>query len=290
MISLLLAVSLISEIDRSKPVVYFINQNPTAVYYGNPASRYFADNGYSVVATYINMDANRSQAYTPNSLRLVVEDIKRVKPEIVFVMGTGFSKELRSIFDNVVIFNLVPGEYDILVENPIKKLVNIVNRLDINKRFYLLRDQSSKSFRFSALYKDLLVAEGIPEADVIIVDNKDTVGLEKNLRALNKEDRSVIINCMYVLRDLESVKDRYIDDIKHIITRVNRKHLDVGSYIGYGSSTESLVLQIDYRKMSLGRDKAVPITAYFNIKRLDKLGLREAYLRSFELVDGVVYE
>lgn len=290
MLAYLLAVSLMAEIDRTKPVVYFINQNPTAAYYGNPASRYFADNGYSVVATYMRMDNNRSVAFNPVSLRYVIEDIKAVNPDIIFVMGTGFSRELRTVFDSVVIFNLVPGEYDIHIENPMRKLLAIVDKMEINRRFYLLRDETSKSYRFSVLYKALLEAEGVDPSNIEIVSSSNTVELEKNLRRLNGQSQSVLINCMYMLRDVEQSKDRYIDDIKQVITRVNRVHMDVGAYVGYGRNTEALVLQIDYRNMDLRGEQAVAIAAYFNPKRLAKLGLEKNYLRSFSLVDGVIDE
>lgn len=291
MLAYLLAVSLMTEIDRTKPVVYFINQNPTAAYYGNPASRYFVDNGYSVVSTYMSMDNNRSVAFNTISLRHVIEDIKAVNPDIIFVRGTGgLRRELRSAFDSVVIFNLTPGEYDIHIENPMRKLLTIVDKMEINRRFYLLRDETSKSYRFSALYRSLLEAEGVDPANIEVVSSSNTVELEKNLRRLNGQSQSVLINCMYLLRDVEQAKDRYIEDIKQVITRVNRVHLDVGAYVGYGRNTEALVLQIDYQNMDLRGKQPVAIAAYFNPKRLAKLGLEKNYLRSFSLVDGVIDE
>lgn len=303
-VALLLLVSMAVfgfDVDKSKPVIYLVNQNPTAPYYGNAAASYIAKRfpSYSVYAYYLNMDFKNSRGTTRFLVEAVVSDIRRVKPAFVILQANGTSKELIEALPDqkIVTFSFSPGPNTIVIQNPVDKLLEALNAMDYEyDKFYILTDSSTVSRQYAVAYETLLGKKNVPKAKIETTHIADTRMLEKKLRELNKMPRGVILNLMTEIQNDESSANKYAIDIKRILVRLNKKHIDVGGYLIH-EGNESILLRMDYDKIgpfieNIGKDTSkipqVPIRLYFNTQRLSALGLSKNYVQGISYIDEII--
>lgn len=289
------------EVDKSKPVIYIVNQNPTAPYYGNAAASYIAKKfpAYSVHAYYLKMDFQNSKGTARFLVEAVVGDIRRIKPAFVILQATGISKELIEALPDqkIVTFGFNAGPNVITIQNPVDRLVEALEAMEYEyDKFYILTDSSTASRQYALAYESLLGKKNVPKAKIETTHIHDTRMLEKKLRELNKMPRGVILNLMTEIQDDESTANKYAIDIKRILVRVNKKHIDVGGYLIH-EGNESILLRMDYDKIgpfieNIGKDTSkipqVPIRLYFNTQRLSALGLSKNYVQGIAYIDEII--
>lgn len=289
------------QIDKSKPVIYLVNQNPTAPYYGNAAASYIAKKfpSYSVYAYYLDMDFQNSRGTARFLVEAVVSDVRRVKPAFVIIQATGISKELIEALPDqkIIAFSFVSSPNVIAVQNPVDKLLEALHAMEYDyDKFYILSDSSTVSRQYAAMYESLLGKKNIPKTKIETTHIADTRMLEKKLRELNKMPRGIILNLMTEIQNDESSANKYAIDIKRILVRLNKRHIDVGGYLIH-EGNESILLRMDYDKIgpfieNIGKDTSkiphVPIRLYFNTQRLSELGLSKNYVQGISYIDEII--
>lgn len=303
-LALLLLVSMAAfgfDVDKSKPVIYLVNQNPTAPYYGNAAASYIAKKfpSYSVYAYYLNMDFNSNRGTTRFLVEAVVGDIRRVKPAFVILQANGIIPELKQALPDqkIITFGFNPGDNTIVIQNPVERLLQALEAMEYESdKFYILTDSSTVSRQYAAAYEILLAKKNVPKARIETTHISDTRMLEKKLRELNKFPPGVILNLMTEIQDDESSANKYAIDIKRILIRLNKRHIDVGGYLVH-EGNESILLRMDYDKIgpfieNIGKDTSklppVPIRLYFNTQRLSALGYSKNYVQGISYIDEII--
>lgn len=281
--------------DKSKPVIYFLNQNPISAYYGNAAASYISHRStkYRVYSFYLKMDFGKSVGHKRFLIDSVIDDIKRIDPEIIVVHGSGLSKEVRAAFPKkkVMEFSFSVTGSDFHEDNPVSRLISFTKALNFDpSKFFIMDDGSLKGKRASEIYKDAILKAGIPEKQIQTISVRSVQELESKLRVLNRHDKGVIINCMYELADDEHTNHKLVVDIKKTLVRYNRTHLDVGGY-RFGDSNEAIILQLDYAGIGAfldGTAKTARLKTrlYANIHRMETLGFRP--VQAVEHIDEIV--
>lgn len=288
-------------LDRNKPVIYIVNQNSIAAFYGSQSSSYLANklDDYQVYAYYVNLDFESNQSGASYIVGTLIQDIRRINPKIVFIHSNQLGKALRKSLPefNVVNFSYEDNSRDFTLEDPALKLVSILKtiRYDYNK-IYVLHDLTSKSKLTAADFVERLILAGINKTKVEFIENKSVVYLESNLRDLNLKPRSVIINMIYTLDNTETGKSEYLPDIKESFTRINRKHLDIGFY---RTASDNECIVFDHRLSRIreyveriGKKdillKPLEVRASFNLERMDRLKLKSYYLDGLSEMDDIL--
>lgn len=283
-------------VDETKPVILFVNQNPMSAYYGDPAASVMSNNmpDYNIISLYVNLDFGESSSSFISQAESVAREIDKIKPKSVFIHGSGLYKFIHERFPNqrIVLFSMEPSSVNITVGDPGVLFTEILRDMSFSPdKYYVLYDDSSKSIRANRLYRKMLVQRGIKDSDIVSIKSDDINSFERNVRGLNSRPRSIIINCMYQVRDIETGVQKYIPDIKDVLTRVNSKHLELGSY-KTPTGNESIVFQIDYSKIpdyfQGNLSSPVAIKVFMNLDRLDSLGYRKEYIRAVSKVDGII--
>ena len=289
------------DVDKSKPVIYLVNQNPTAPYYGNAAASYIAKKfpSYSVYAYYLNMDFQNNRGTTRFLVEAVVSDIRRVKPAFVILQANGIIAELKEALPDqkIVVFGFNSGANTIVIQNPVDRLIQALDAMEYEyDKFYILTDSSTVSRQYAAAYEILLGKKNIAKSKIETTHISDTRSLEKKLREINKSPPGVILNLMTEIQDDESTSNKYAIDIKRILVRLNKRHIDVGGYLIH-EGNESILLRMDYDKIgpfieNIGKDSTkiqpVPIRLYFNIQRLNALGYSKNYVKGIAYIDEII--
>lgn len=290
----------LNAIEENKPVVYIVNQNPIAAYYGSSVSGFLARSlpDYQMYASYIKDDFASSEADKASVLRSIISDITRVKPKYVLVASTSMGDALKKLMpDNkVLVFSYSISNSDIQLEDPGKKLVAILDAMDYEyDKIYILTDLSDKSKHSMISLTNQLVAAGVGRNKIEEVRNRSILVLEANLRSLNLKPSSVVVNFVYSLPDTELNKINYLPDIKGIISRVNRKHLDVGFSL-ITRDNECIVLEYDLERIRMFIERGnelilidpLKLEASFNINRMNRLKMKNYYLRGISVVDEII--
>lgn len=302
-IALLLFVSMTAfgfDVDKSKPVIYLINQNPTAPYYGNAAASYIAKRfpSYSVYAYYLKMDFQNNRGSTRFLVESVVSDIRKIKPAFVILQATGITQELKQALPDqkIVTFSFTPGPDTIVIQNPVDRLLEAIDAMEYEyDKIYILSDSSTVSRQYAAGYEILLTKKGLNKNKIETIHITDTRMLEKKLRELNKAPAGIILNLMTEIQNDETAANKYAIDIKRILVRLNKRHIDVGGYL-IQEGNESILLRMDYAQIgpyieNIGKDssklKPVPIRLYFNTTRLSALGMSKHYLKGISYIDEI---
>lgn len=288
-------------LDRNKPVIYIVNQNSIAAFYGSQSSSYLANKleDYQVYAYYVNLDFESNQSGAAYIAGTLIGDIRRIKPKLVFIHSSILGKALRKSLPefNVINFSYEDNSRDLTLEDPALKLVSVLKviRYDYDK-IYVLHDVSSKSKLTAADFVERLMKAGVNTKKVEFIENKSVVYLESNLRDLNLKPRGVLVNMLYTLVNTETGKSEYLPDIKETLARVNRKHLDIGFY-RTSSSNECIVLDHKLTRIReyvdrIGKKdillKPLEVRASFNLERMDRLKLKAYYLDGLSEMDDIL--
>lgn len=293
-------------LSTEKPIIYYVTQNPISTHYGDPIASYLATKfkSHQVLAYYMQMDVGGSRSNAKYLLDIVVRDVNNVKPDYVFVYNSGIATDLKRELGNkykVADFSIVSSNTDIVIENPIAKLLHVLSEFDYEYgRVHILTDQTNQSGRNARLYKALFEGQGIKESRIDILKFENVKQLELKLRSLNAEPHGIIINAMYVLKDQELSKFSYAVDLKNIVVRINRKHIDINGYLS-PEENEALIFSIDTKTAGdyfahsvLGTKTKLSGTVKFrvtlNAKRMNELGFKDNYLRGLHTVDALTNE
>ncbi|MGL5014511.1 MAG: hypothetical protein ACRC6V_09520 [Bacteroidales bacterium] len=288
-------------LDKNKPVIYVVNQDSIAAFYGSQTSSYLTTklDGYHVYAYYVNLDFESNQSDASYIAGTLIQDIRRINPEIVFTHSNILGKALRKSLPEftVINFSYEDNSRDFTLEDPALKLVNILKmtHYDYNK-IYVLHDLTSKSKLAAADFIERLILAGVNKTKVEFIENKSVVYLESNLRALNLKPRSVLVNMIYTLDNTETGKSEYAPDIKEKFARINRKHLDIGFYRS-SSYNECIVFDHSLSRIReyverLGKEdillKPLEVRASFSLERMDRLKLKSYYLKGLSEMDDII--
>lgn len=290
----------LNALEDNKPVIYVVNQNPIAAYYGSSASGFLARSlpDYQVYASYIKDDFASSEADKAGVLRSLVSDINRIRPKYVLIANQMVGDALKRLLPdhNILVFSYGNDNSDIQLEDPGARLVKILDAMTYEyDKIYILTDLSDKSKHSMLSLTKQLVAVGVGRNKIEEVRSRSTLVLEANLRSLNLKPTAVIVNFIYSLPDTEINKVNYLPDIKEILGRVNRKHLDVGFSL-VARDNECVVLDYDLERIrqfiERGNSKILleplRLEASFNINRMNRLKMRNYYLRGISVVDEII--
>jgi hypothetical protein len=291
---------------ENKPTIYLVTQNPLGAYYGDRVANHLAKSfkDHQINTYYLNMDIGTSDSNINYLLNLIVDDINKVNPSFVFVHNSGLTVALKKELGSKYIisdFSVTNTKDDVLLEDPITKLISILDAFDYTVgKYYIITDKTNQSKRNSSLFKRLLKANKVKDVDIEILEVSDAKNLTKELNRLNGLPKGVIFNALYLLRDNELNKIKYAVELKNQLTEFNKKHIDVSPYLSVGGN-EALIFLIDLNqansffkkyinKSSDSEIERANFKVLLNVDRFDKLGLKEHYMKNINVIDGVIYD